>query len=287
MKYDMQAVFLIIVILVVIPLGVVRIWRYADDKAARKLWNELAANQPAGPVTFDPVMVADLPEPAQRYFRYTIRTGAPLYTVAEISMRGQFSLGTKEAPDYFAMRAEQIIAAPTGFVWKMNAERGIMKVSGSDATHWTRFWLMGVLPVARLGGNCDHTRSAFGRYIAEAVFWTPAAVLPGPNVSWEPVNDTTARVIVIHEGMEQSIDLTVDENGRPVEIGFPRWSNANTDKVYRIQPFGGYLSQYRDFEGYRLPTHIEAGNQFGTDNYFPFFIADVTGIRFPGADKKG
>jgi len=50
--------------------------------------------------------------------------------------------------------------------------------------------------VARMGGNPDHTRSAFGRYVAEAVFWTPAAVLPGPGVAWEHVNTDCARLIV-------------------------------------------------------------------------------------------
>ncbi len=283
----MKTVFLIIVILIVILIAALRVWRWMDHKADQDLWDKLITIQPTRLATFDPALVYALPEPAQRYFRYTIKVGAPLYTVAEIYMKGWFSLGTKEAPDYFAMTAEQILAAPTGFVWKMNAERGMMKISGSDATHWTRFWLMGVSPVARLGGNRDHTRSAFGRYIAEAVFWTPAALLPGANVLWESVSDTTARVIVIHKGIEQSVNITVDASGRLVEVNFPRWSNANAGKTYRIQPFGGYLSEYREFEGYRLPTHIEAGNQFGSEAYFPFFIADVTDIRFPCTDQKG
>src|SRR6056297_3336784 len=38
---------------------------------------------------------------------------------------------------------------------------------------------------------------------------------------------------------------------------------------------GGYLSAFRKFAGYRLPSHVEAGNHFGTDEYFPFFVADV------------
>lgn len=30
-----------------------------------------------------------------------------------------------------------------------------------------------------------------------------------------------------------------------------------------------------------LPTRIEAGNFFGQEAYFPFFLIDVTGISFP------
>ncbi len=200
-------------------------------------------------------------------------------------MTGRFSLGSKEAPNYMAMRAHQLLAAPAGFVWSMSARGGLMRVSGSDAAanggSWTRFWLMGLIPVARIGGTVDHRRSAFGRYVAEATFWTPAALLPGPGVVWEEVDETTARVTVTHDELQQSVDVTVDAEGRPVRVVFQRWSDANPDKTYRLQPFGGFLSEFRDFDGFRLPTHVEAGNHFGEDAFFPFFIADVSEITFP------
>jgi hypothetical protein len=116
--------------------------------------------------------------------------------------------------------------------------------------------------------------------VAEGTFWTPAAFLPGPGVSWESVDDDTARVTVSHEGLEQSVEITVAEDGRPLRVVMPRWSNANPEGVWRIQPFGGDLSKFRDFGGYRLPTHVDGGNFIGTDAYFPFFKARVTDIRF-------
>jgi len=48
-----------------------------------------------------------------------------------------------------------------------------------------------------------------------------------------------------------------------------------------MQPFGGYLSEFREFDGYLLPTAVEGGNFIGTDDYFPFYQVTVTGIRFP------
>jgi hypothetical protein len=140
---------------------------------------------------------------------------------------------------------------------------------------------MGLLPVARAGGTEDHRHSAFGRHVSEAIFWTPAALLPGPGVTWEPVDAETARVTVTRDGLRQSVDLTVDAAGRATRIRFDRWTNANPDRIWRLQPFGGTLSQERDFQGFRLPGHVEAGNFFGTPDYFPFFIADITDLRFP------
>ena len=37
------------------------------------------------------------------------------------------------------------------------------------------------------------------------------------------------------------------------------------------------------YRGNRLPVRVEAGNMFGTRDCFPFFLADVTAIGFPGA----
>ena len=256
-------------------------WRFHDHRADHEAIYCLISTQPVHPACFDPRMTADLPEPARRYFLYTITPDTPLYQVAKISMSGRFGMGNRTRPGYIPMKATQILAMPAGFIWKMRARRGLMMLSGSDSDSWTRFWLMGLLPVVRMGGDPDHTRSAFGRYVAEAVFWTPAAVLPGPGVSWEQVDTDCARLTVRHQDLVQSVDVTVAPDGQPTQVRFVRWSNANPDKQYRLQPFGGYLSEFQSFAGYRLPMHVEAGNHFNTDHYFPFFMADVTDVVFP------
>ena len=257
------------------------VWRLLDHRADLKAMHELAVSQPAQPPTFTADMIAHLPEPARRYFLYTIKPGTPLSSVASITMIGRFGMGNRDKPNYLDFTATQVLAMPAGFVWKMRARRGLMRLSGSDSQRWTRFWLMGLLPIARLGGNPDHTRSAFGRYVAEAVFWAPAAVLPCPGIVWEGLESDRARVTVKYRGLSQSVDLTVGADGQPTQVCFERWSNANPEKQHRLQPFGGYLSEFRYFGGFRLPTHVEAGNHFATDQYFPFFVADVTAVEFP------
>lgn len=272
---------LTVLILAICALG---IWRFLDHGADRAEMKRLIALQPQAPEAFRLAMVEDLPEPARRFFAFAIAEGTPLYTVAELTMEGRFSLGTKDAPEYMDMEATQVLAAPEGFVWKMSSPSAHLGVSGSDSATWTRFWLGGLVPVARLGGDADHARSAFGRYAAEAVFWTPAAVLPGPTATWEAVDADTSQVTIRKGDLEQTVTIRVAENGQPTQVEFPRWSNANPDKTYRIQMFGGYLSEFRDVQGFRVPTHVEAGNFFGTDDYFPFFIAEVTEIRFPSPE---
>lgn len=258
------------------------LWRLADHRADRAEGRRLCALCHAEPPRFDPAMVADLPEPARRFLTWAIRPGTPLHACARIDMAGRFGMGTAADPGYMAMAARQVLAAPHGFVWAMRARRGAMTLSGSDSGSWTRFWLMGLIPVARLGGGPDHRRSAFGRMVAEAVFWTPTAVLPGPGVRWDPVDADAARVTLSHGGLAQAVDLRVLPDGRPAEVVFTRWTNANPGRVWREQPFGGRLSDWREVQGFRVPFHVEAANDWGAPGAFPFYIVDLSRIRFGG-----
>lgn len=276
----MKTTIFIILALTFLVLASLYMWRLSDHRADRVEMERLLALQPTHPPIFNRSLVLNLPEPARRYFEFTIQDGTPLYSVAEIWMKGQFSMGDQDAPNYMPMNAHQVLAAPEGFLWKMTGGSGLVSISGSDSASWTRFWLAGITPVARAGGTQDHTLSGFGRYLSEAVFWTPAVVLPGPGIKWEAIDENTARVTMVHGGNTQAVDIAVDADGRPIQVVLQRWSNANTEGEYQFQPFGGYLSEFREFEGFHLPTRVEAGNFFGTDAYFPFFIADIINVQF-------
>ena len=261
------------------------LWRVSDVRAEGSIWNNLLQQAGSAGSAFNPSVIEALPEPAQRYFRYTIAPGTPLVSVVEIEMEGRLGLGTKEEPAYRPMTAHQILAPPKGLVWRVRTG----PISGSDAAtpsmSWTRFWLFHLIPVVRVSGNPDHHRSAFGRVVSEGAFWVPSSLLPSTNVSWESVGENAARATVSYGDYSESIDLTIEADGRPTQVIIQRWSNENADKVFREQPFGGYLSDFRETGGYRLPMRVEGGNLIGTDDYFPFYKAEVRMIRFPQLDK--
>lgn len=276
-----------VLVAVVAALGV---WRFADASAEQTVAATLHAAQPIDPPRFDDAMLEGLPEPAQRYFRFAIAPGTPLFTVADIAMEGRLSLGQADDPKWMPIQARQVLGAPNGFLWHVHAKQGGLSIAGSDAalrgSSWTRFWLAGLLPVARAGGNADHARSAFGRYVAEALFWTPAALLPMEDVEWRLLGPDSAQVTLTAFGMEQSVEVHVDGRGAPTHIVLPRWSDANPQKQFQFQPFGGDLSEYRTFEGFTVPTVVHAGNFYGTAEYFPFFQVRVTSLTYSQPTKS-
>ncbi|MCP5266846.1 MAG: hypothetical protein H6934_12090 [Burkholderiaceae bacterium] len=267
--------------------------RHRDLRDDARTWAQLASIVQDSAAVFDANMVAGLPEPARRYFEFTIRPGTRLRTAVELRMNGVFALGDKANPNEQALRAHQLLVPPAGFVWKARMGDGAVRIVGSDgqlgARSWTRFRLFDLVPVARAGGDPDHARSAFGRTLAEAAIWTPAALLPAHGTRWEAVDENTARATVRDGERVQAVDIRVDEDGRPTRVSIARWSNANPEKRYRIQPFGGELSDYREFDGFRVPTRVEGGNFIGTNDYFAFYRVEIEQARFgppfsPGPD---
>lgn len=252
--------------------------RYDDARIVARL----LARQPAAPPAFSFDMLEGLPAPVQRFFRAAIAEGTPLTTVRDVTMQGHFDLGSKEAPNPQPMRARQVIAPPLGFLWSVDMGEGL-GISGSDGLcdgkSWSRFRLLGLFPVARVGDSPDHLRSAFGRLVGDALLFTPAAFLPAAeagwdNLTWQSTGPDSASVTVTLGALSQTAGIVLDGAGRLRHVSFQRWSNENPAKTYQLQPFGGDITAHGVFGGFTLPTALAAGNHYGTGAYHVFF--DVT-----------
>jgi len=273
---------LLVVAVVIVGAGVATIWSYrqASNDAERAMSGIAGRTKPPSEV-FDPSLVAGLPEIAQRYFTHAIAPGTPLHTTVRLEMKGTFLLGDKASFQTYAMTARQILAPPSEFVWIPSMQSGVMSISGSDAlvqgAGWTRFWINGLVPVVNLQATTDLNRSALTRAAMEAM-WAPASLLPGNGVAWEQTGPSTAR-LSFTTGIEP-VDMTLAPDGRVVKVVTMRWSDANPEKTFRLQPFGGTMEAEATFAGFTIPSLVKVGNHFGTDDYLPFFQAQIMAAEF-------
>jgi hypothetical protein len=248
-----------------------------DDRRTMATLRAQAAAAPAG--VFDPVQQDGLPEPARRYLLRAIRPGTPLARCVTLEMQGSFLLNGKPLP----MTAHQVLAPPAGFVWQARIGRGPGGFAGSDGLaegrSWTRFRLGGLVPLVRAGGNADHLRSARTRAMMESI-WCPAVLLPGAGAVWRQIGPDAAEVHFPTLPDIPPMRMTLDAEGHVREIVAMRWSDANADRRYRLQPFGGRVLESRRFGGFTLPARVELGNLWGTPDVAPFFRAEVLSARF-------
>jgi hypothetical protein len=257
------------------------LWVRGRDVAQRdRVWAALLAGREAQPPVYDPAMVAGLPPVAQRYFARAIRPGTPLHRMVRLEMSGTFTLNGKAMP----MQARQILAPPgRGFVWQAGIGAGLMRFAGSDgylsgpsgAESWTKFWLGGLVPLVRIGGSTDHARSAATRAALESV-WVPATLLPQSGAIWTETGPDTAEIRFAATPDLPPVQVTLNAEGDMIEVWSLRWSDANPDKRYRLQPFGGRMLDWAEYRGFRIPSRVEMGNHWGTPDHAPFFKADIT-----------
>lgn len=254
---------------------------YSESRRAEAAFATVEARSVRTNGTFDPSDIASLPEVAQRYFRHAIADGAPLDTTVRLEMEGIFLLGDGSDVRGFEMTARQILAPPIEFVWIPRMRSGVMDISGSDALvageAWTRFRMNGLLPLVSAGGSPDLRRSALSRAAMEGI-WAPASLLPSNGVAWRQTGNNTAS-LAFPTGIEP-VELTLDEVGRVTKISTMRWSDANPEKVFRLQPFGGTTGSERRFGAFTIPAEIKVGNYHGTDDYLPFFQVRITSAEY-------
>lgn len=260
-------------------------WVYRDAMTRMdRAYARLATRPPDPARRFDPRQVADLPEVARRYFRHAVAPGTPMYSIADLKMEGVFLLGDAGRPQRYAMSAREVLRPPTGFVWMPRLRSGPMRITGSDAlldgAAWTRFWLMGVMPVANVASSPDIVRSAQFRAAVEGALWLPTTLLPENGAHWEQTGANEARVTLRQVTPPIELRLTLNEQGGVKQVVGQRWSNANAEKRFRLQPFGGTVIAEGTFQGLTIPLEIEVGNHFGTSDYVPFFRARITYAQY-------
>lgn len=242
-------------------------------RPSMEVWNRLTHSvPPAG--TFEPGMIAGLPEPARRWLSHAIAPGTPLHRVVLLEMEGQIRLGR-----WLPFRAVQVQAPPEGYVWAARTRLGPVSISGydryADGAGEMRWRLLGRIPVVSAAGP-DLDRSAAGRVALDALF-VPTAWLD-PAVTWQLGDDENSAVAEwTVGGQTYRPRITVGPSGNIVAATMPRWAKPN-GLAWGEYPCGGAMDEEEEFGGITIPTRMQVGYFFGTDRWAKgeFFRATIT-----------
>jgi hypothetical protein len=242
------------------------------------VWAQLASPGEAAS-EFDPASLADLPAPAQRLLSSVLPEGTPLVTAVELEMTGSIKLG----PRWMKFRAQQILCAGVGFVWRPVVGGRLVRFVGADLLGpddaRMEFRFHGLIPVVRAAGP-DIARSAAGRLAAETVMWLPQALAPGAGANWAGVDDDRAVVSLAGEFELPDVEVTVDGDGRLVSTLTQRWNGSS--KPPALAPFGGPVDSEHETTG---GVHIAGSGSGGWGWTTPawadgeFFRFTITTVR--------
>jgi len=92
------------------------------------------------------------------------------------------------------------------------------------------------------------------RYLNE-MMWFPTAFL-GNNISFEPVDNNSARVTLIDKGKSVTATMFFDDEGKVIDFVAPRYREING--TYELDTWSTPITEYGEYEGLKLPVKAKA-----------------------------
>ena len=183
-----------------------------------------------------------------------------------------------DAEEHYSVR-------PPGFVWAGTVRVGALAAGRARDMYAEGTWrilvkVASLWPVVDASGE-QMDQAAMMRYLS-GMIWFPAAFLAG-NISFEPVDDSGARVTLTDHGRTAAGTLVFDEDGRLTDFAAKLYRTASASSPEtRSTPITGY----GEFGGLRLPACGKAACKLpdGDLEYFDVTVADLhydTGAAAP------
>ena len=186
----------------------------------------------------------DLPDPVQRYFKYSLRENHNYISNARLKHGGKFNPGQKWFPiqgeEYFTIRNP-------GFVWFGKIPFFSARDMYYDGKGYMKVKLLSVVKIIDARGK-ELDQGALIRWLGEAP-WFPTALLPSEKLKWEPIDNDSAKVIFTDK------DLTVDgvfyfnEQGQITDFSAKRYRYKDMEK------WSGIYRDYKEIEGMHPDSH--------------------------------
>ena len=202
--------------------------------------------------------LTDLPAPVARYFAFALPDGEPRIRVACMRWVGDMRLQPNAAWSPFTAD-QRFTVSPPGFVW--NAEVRMMPLISvrvrdsyvaGDGEMLGR--IGGVLNVVNQGGTREMASSALVRWLGEAA-WFPTALLPGDGVTWQAVDDSTARATITDGDIRVSAYFHFAPTGEMTRMTARRFRDLDGRSVET--PFEGHYDRFDRRQGRMVPRRAE------------------------------
>lgn len=223
-------------------------------------------------------MLQELPHPVRRYLTYTGVVGRPMVKTVRLKQEGR--IRQDEQQPWMEIAAEEYYTvSPPTFVWRAGARMGGIplplarvrdRYAGGKGN--MLITLGGLLPMDDARGP-EMDQGSMMRYLNE-IMWFPAAFL-GDNITWEEVDDHSARVTLTDSGQSVTGLMTFDEDGRLTNFVADRYRDSGEGS--ELVTWSTPIAEYGQFEGLRLPVrgsgvwHLDSGDL----TYIELKITDI------------
>lgn len=268
-----------VVLLLVAVLG----WFMDGPRSFQAQFDRDAAAGLARTVTSPIVTDADLaplPEPVQRYLRFTGVVGQPRVQNYRLLFRGRIRSAPDSAWMPFEAEQQSFTDQPTR-LFHMRARMFGLPVDVFhrlvDGHATMRVKVFGAIPMADARGP-EMDRAETVTLFNDMCLLAPGTLV-GPGIAWQPVDDRSARAQFTHAGQTISAELVFDADGRLTNFFSDDRSQSAPDGTFVQRRFSTPVRDYRAFGPLRLAAHGDARWHL-PDGEFTYGEFDLEEIAF-------
>ncbi len=244
----------VIIILLIVVTAIITgrtMFRRQVEKEISQLFAD-SGHIPGKVFTYD--QLESLPAPVQRYFRYALNDGQQYISYVRLKHTGTFR--TAPGKKWLPITGEQYFTAEKpGFVWFAKVKPfPLFWISARDTYFQGKgnvlIKLLSTITVGNARGK-EVNQASLLRYLGETV-WFPTALLPGEQLRWEAVDDYSAKVMFSDSDIDVSAVVDFNDTREITSFTAERYMDTTLEK------WTGYCRNYRDMNGAKVPTEIEA-----------------------------
>jgi hypothetical protein len=222
--------------------------------------------------------VEGLPEPVQRWLRYSGVIGKERVATVRLKQKGFFR--QQEDGDWMPFEAEEYYTTESpAFVWYATIKTPpFLRITGRDRYYEGKgnilIKLLSLITVADARGD-ELDQGTLVRYLNE-IMWFPTAAL-SHYIQWEAIDSGSAKATMSYQGVTASAVFYFDEGGRLTNMVAERYRTVAGGFV--LNTWSTPISGYGEFNGVRIPTQGEGVWNLSSRD-FSYVKIEVVGIEY-------
>jgi hypothetical protein len=220
-----------------------------------------------------------LPEPVQRYLRYTQIIGMEKARTVRLKQKGYFR--TKEDQRWMSLKAEEYFTVdPPGFLWygKMRMfplvhVAAIDQFSNGEGSLVVK--LLSAFKVADAKGE-EYDQAELVRYLSEMV-WFPSAFL-SESIHWESIDSESVKATIQVNDLSASAVLFFNQQGQIINLEAERYMDVAGGAI--LKKWSTPLKHYAERNGIMVPVKGEGVWQLSTGDFCYVKINAIPEIEY-------
>jgi mRNA-degrading endonuclease RelE of RelBE toxin-antitoxin system len=251
---------IVIIFLGIIAILIVLCAIIGDITFSKRVENEVKElfkeNRETKPEIITEEEIEGLPEPVQRYLKYTQIIGKEKINTVRLKQGGYFRMN--EDQKWMPVEAEQYFNVDSiEFIWVAKVDYAPLlsiyaKDEFVDGKGNLVVKLLGIIKVVDAKGY-EIDNGEILRFLAESV-WFPSAFL-NDYIEWEAIDNESAKAIITYQGISASAIFHFNEKGEVTSITAKRYREVDGNFV--LEDWEGQIIEYKMFNGVNVPSRVD------------------------------